>query len=151
MIHLITPLVFSLFTTIPPSSCALSVLPSSTSVVSLKFMAVYTGCTINLCDGTIPLLNEAPTPQGLQITTANKSTMHATYEGFLPLALQPSATECHRILNLHMPLLSVRQHCDAGNTAIFAATKMLMVKNTDVDILLSAPPLYKASHAGKVL
>ena len=50
-----------------------------------------------------------------------------------------------------MPLLSVGQHCDAGNTAIFTATKMLMVKNIDVDILLKAPPLYKASRAGTAL
>ena len=136
---------------IPPSLCALLALPCSLYVVPPKFMAVDTGCAINLCDNTILLLNEAQTPQGLQITMANKSTMHATLKGFLHLALPPFATECHRILNLHMPLLSVGQHCDAGNTAIFAATKMLMVKNMDVDILLNTPPLYKTFRAGTAL
>ena len=114
-------------------------------------MAADTGCTMNLCDSTTPLLNKAPTPQGLQITTVNNSTMHATSKGFLPLTLQPAATECHHIPNLHMPLLSVGQHCDASNTAIFTGTKMLMVKNTDVDIFLSAPPVYEASRVGKAL
>ena len=104
-------------------------------------MAVDIGGTIILCDNTIPLFNEAPMPQGLQITTTNKSTMHTTSKGFLPLALPSSATECHPVPNLHMPLLSVGQHCDAGNTSIFTATKMLMVKNTDIDFLLKAPPV----------
>ena len=111
-------------------------------------MAVDTGCTMNLCDNDTPLLNEAPTPQGLEITTANNSIMQATSKGFLPLSLPAAATECHRIPNLHMPLLSVGQHCDAGNTAIFTATKMLLVKNTDVDILINAPPVYEASRTG---
>ena len=50
-----------------------------------------------------------------------------------------------------MSLLSVAQHYDAGNIAFFTATKMLIVKNTDVDILLKAPPVYKATRAGKAL
>lgn len=82
---------------------------------------------------------------------ANKSTMQATSKGNCSLALPPSATQCHRIPNLHMPLLSVGQHCNTGNTVIFTATKMEMVKNTDIDIQLSAPPTYKASLAGQAL
>ena len=77
--------------------------------------------------------------------------MQTTSKGYLPLALPTAATECHRIPKLHLPLLSIGQHWDAGNTAIFTVTKMLLVQNTDVDILLSAPPVYGATRVGKAL
>ena len=114
-------------------------------------MAVDTGCTINLCDDTIPLADEQTTPNGIRITAASKTQMRATSKGLLPLNLPNAARECHRVPNLHMPLLSVGQQCDAGNTAIFNATKMILIKNQDVEVKLKGPPIYSATRQDKSL
>ena len=119
---------------------------STTKSSSPSVIAVDTGCTINLCDMNTPLSDELPTPNGITITAASNDTMRATSKGNLALPLPPSATECHRVPNLHLPLLSVGQQCDAGNTAIFNSNKMILVSNDNVNIKLTAPPIFTASR-----
>jgi len=104
-------------------------------------MAADTACTMTLGNATTPLDNEVATPNGIHITAANNHTMRGTSRGNLPLALPATATECHRVPNLHSPLLSVGQACDADCTAIFDATKMMIVKSKHVDITLTGPPI----------
>jgi hypothetical protein len=105
------------------------------------YMAADTGCTLNLADASISLINESSTPRGVQVTAANGDNMTGTSKGHLPIALPPSATECHRVPGLHTPLMGIGPVCDADCIAIFAATKMVIVKATDVEIKLTKPPI----------
>ena len=93
-----------------------------------------TGCTLNLCDRTTPLLQEEPTPNGVLITTASSHKLHGTSKGFLPFALPRNARLCHRVPTISKPLLSIGQACDADCTAVFTTNKMTIHKNTDLAI-----------------
>ena len=75
-------------------------------------MAADTGATTNLANNDTPLANEQPTPNGISVTTASNDTIIGTSKGYLPINTNPKAATCHRVPNIHTPLLSVGQLCD---------------------------------------
>jgi len=110
------------------------------------------GCTIHLGNQQTPLTNEIITPDGIQITTASSDRMHGVSKGHLPFNLPTAKSKvCHRIPNVHVPLFSIGQACDANCTTIFNANRMTLVKNEDINIKYNAKPILEGHRAANGL
>ena len=78
--------------------------------------------------------------------------MHGTSKGHLPFNLTTAKSKvCHRIPNVHVPLFSIGQACDANCTAIFNANRMTLVKNEDITIKYKAKPILEGHRAANGL
>ena len=86
------------------------------------------------------------------VSTANNGTLHGLSKGSLPIPrLAPTATECHRVKNLHTPLLSIEQLCDDKCTSIFNKHNVIIAKNNAVKVTLSGKPILQGLRSSNKL